>query len=244
VRKLKTAGTTRGVLLARAASPKARLTYRRGWGSRVVGLFERFAIRTCSEFIRASRRPRKLAPRRERRESTCRRHSGWRELRNESGGVPVANLTLRDADDLPPWRRFSKHSQAHRPLTRSASELMWMPYSIKTRRPVAVILDIENIDSDVLPDQLMRTSVSFAEPASGPHATDDPIERARRQDRLQRAEATFESLPFDHAAARVWDDLRSRPCRWQKTTRRPRYRPSDRRGRPFRTSAALHTQPG
>ena len=82
-----------------------------------------------------------------------------------------------------------------------------------TRRPVSVILDIENIDSDVLPDQLMRTSVSFAEPASGPHATDDPIERARRQDRLQRAEATFESLPFDHAAARVWDDLRSRPCR-------------------------------
>jgi hypothetical protein len=68
---------------------------------------------------------------------------------------------------------------------------MWTPYSIKTRRPVAVILDIENIDSDVLPDQLMITSVSLAELASGPHATNDPIERARRQNRLQRAEATL-----------------------------------------------------
>jgi hypothetical protein len=32
---------------------------------------------------------------------------------------------------------------------------MWTPYSIKTRRPVSVVLDIENIDSDVLADQLM-----------------------------------------------------------------------------------------
>ena len=42
-----------------AASPKARLTSRRGCGSRVVGLFGRFAIRARSEFVRASMRPRR-----------------------------------------------------------------------------------------------------------------------------------------------------------------------------------------
>jgi predicted nucleic acid-binding protein len=44
----------------------------------------------------------------------------------------------------------------------------------------------------------------MAELAAGPHATTDPAERARRQDRLQRAEATFEAMPFDVAAARTY----------------------------------------
>jgi predicted nucleic acid-binding protein len=42
----------------------------------------------------------------------------------------------------------------------------------------------------------------MAELAAGPHTTADPAERARRQDRLQRAEATFEPLPLDAAVAR------------------------------------------
>ena len=40
--------------------------------------------------------------------------------------------------------------------------------------------------------------------AAGPHATGDPLERARRQDRLQRAEATFEPLPLDSLVARAY----------------------------------------
>ena len=36
------------------------------------------------------------------------------------------------------------------------------------------------------------------------HATDDADERARRQERLQRVEATFDPLPFDGAAARAY----------------------------------------
>jgi hypothetical protein len=44
----------------------------------------------------------------------------------------------------------------------------------------------------------------MAELAAGPHATGDPAERARRQDRLQRAEATFEPLPVDAAVARAY----------------------------------------
>lgn len=44
----------------------------------------------------------------------------------------------------------------------------------------------------------------MAELAAGPHATSDPEERARRQDRLQRAEAAFDPLPFNVEAARAY----------------------------------------
>ena len=44
----------------------------------------------------------------------------------------------------------------------------------------------------------------MAELAAGPHATRDTAERARRQDRLQRAEATFDPPPFDGDAARAY----------------------------------------
>lgn len=47
-------------------------------------------------------------------------------------------------------------------------------------------------------------AITLAELAAGPHATADPDERARRQDRLQRAEATFDALPFDTEAARAY----------------------------------------
>jgi len=46
--------------------------------------------------------------------------------------------------------------------------------------------------------------LTMAELAAGPHATRDTAERARRQDRLQRAEATFDPLPFDGDAARAY----------------------------------------
>lgn len=42
-----------------------------------------------------------------------------------------------------------------------------------------------------------------ASPA-GPHAASDADERGRRQDRLQRAEAAFDPLPFDGEAARAY----------------------------------------
>ena len=44
----------------------------------------------------------------------------------------------------------------------------------------------------------------MAELAAGPHASADTDERARRQDRLQRAEAAFDPLPFDSEAARAY----------------------------------------
>jgi predicted nucleic acid-binding protein len=47
----------------------------------------------------------------------------------------------------------------------------------------------------------------MAELAAGPHAAGDSAERAQRQDRLQRAEATFHPLPFDSAAARAYGHI-------------------------------------
>ena len=46
--------------------------------------------------------------------------------------------------------------------------------------------------------------MTLAELAAGPHATSDPAERASRQDRLQRAEATFDPLPLDESVARAY----------------------------------------
>jgi predicted nucleic acid-binding protein len=68
----------------------------------------------------------------------------------------------------------------------------------------SVVIDLERIDPEELPTELAVSAVTLAELAAGPHATVDPAERARRQDRLQRAEATFDPLPFDVAAGRSY----------------------------------------
>jgi predicted nucleic acid-binding protein len=68
----------------------------------------------------------------------------------------------------------------------------------------SVVIDLERIDPAALPGELAISAITLSELAAGPHATDDPAERARRQDRLQRTEATFEPLPFDAGAARAF----------------------------------------
>jgi predicted nucleic acid-binding protein len=68
----------------------------------------------------------------------------------------------------------------------------------------SVVIDLERIDVGDLPGELAVSAITMAELAAGPHATTDPAERARRQDRLQRAEATFEPLPVDTAVARAY----------------------------------------
>jgi len=71
----------------------------------------------------------------------------------------------------------------------------------------SVIISLENIAPESLPAELAISAVTLAELAAGPHATDDLPERARRQDRLQRVESTFDPLPFDEAAARAYGRL-------------------------------------
>ena len=68
----------------------------------------------------------------------------------------------------------------------------------------SVVIDLDRIDAADLPAELAVSAVTMAELAAGPHATSDREERARRQDRLQRAEATFDPLPVDAAVARAY----------------------------------------
>ena len=68
----------------------------------------------------------------------------------------------------------------------------------------SVVVDLEQLTPDHLPIEVAISSLTLAELAAGPHATDDPGERARRQDRLQRAEAAFDAIPFDGEAARAY----------------------------------------
>ncbi len=77
------------------------------------------------------------------------------------------------------------------------------------RRPqglldTSVIIDLERLDQSLLPIESAVSAITMAELAAGPHATQDPDERARRQDRLQRAEAVFDPLPFDAEASRAY----------------------------------------
>ncbi len=68
----------------------------------------------------------------------------------------------------------------------------------------SVVIDLDRIDPTLLPETLAISAVTMAELAAGPHATDDPPERARRQERLQRAERAFDPLPVDAAVARSY----------------------------------------
>ena len=68
----------------------------------------------------------------------------------------------------------------------------------------SVLIDLDRIDPDRLPEESAVAAVTLAELAAGPHATRDEDERARRQDRLQWAATTWDPLPFDTDAARVY----------------------------------------
>ena len=68
----------------------------------------------------------------------------------------------------------------------------------------SVVIDLDMVDPEHLPLECAVSAMTMAELAAGPHATTDSAERARRQDRLQRAEATFEPLPVDGEVARAY----------------------------------------
>jgi predicted nucleic acid-binding protein len=68
----------------------------------------------------------------------------------------------------------------------------------------SVVIDHDVIDPQILPDESAISAITLAELAAGPHATDNSDERARRQDRLHWATATWDPLPFDDEGARVY----------------------------------------
>jgi predicted nucleic acid-binding protein len=71
----------------------------------------------------------------------------------------------------------------------------------------SVVIDHDIIDPALLPDESAISAVTLAELAASPHATHDEQERARRQDRLQWATATWDALPFDADDARLYGRL-------------------------------------
>ena len=62
-------------------------------------------------------------------------------------------------------------------------------------------------DAALLPDEPLITAVSLAELSVGPLVARDERERAARQAHLQQAEADFDPLPFDAAAARAFGQV-------------------------------------
>ena len=68
----------------------------------------------------------------------------------------------------------------------------------------SVVIDLDVIAPDDLPDAASVSAITVAELSAGPHATDDPAERARRQDRLQQLESWVEPVPFDGDCARAY----------------------------------------
>ena len=68
----------------------------------------------------------------------------------------------------------------------------------------SVVIGREQVDPRRLPAEISISTLTLAELTSGPLATSDDLERARRQERLQRFEAGVESLDFTPGCARAY----------------------------------------
>jgi predicted nucleic acid-binding protein len=79
-------------------------------------------------------------------------------------------------------------------------------------------------DPSVLPDVPLISAITLAELSVGPLVTDDEAERARRLANVQQAEADFDPLPFDAAAARAFGQVASS---FRRSGRKPAARALD-----------------
>jgi predicted nucleic acid-binding protein len=68
----------------------------------------------------------------------------------------------------------------------------------------SVVIDLELLSPGDLPIELAVSAITMAELATGPEAALDSEERARRISLIQHAEDTFDQLPFELSAARVY----------------------------------------
>lgn len=88
----------------------------------------------------------------------------------------------------------------------------------------SIIAAVRLYEPAELPDRMLITAVTLGELSYGPHATDDPAKRASRVAVLQHAEATFDPLPYDQSAARLYGQI----CAAVRVAgRQPRKRASD-----------------
>jgi len=88
----------------------------------------------------------------------------------------------------------------------------------------SIIAALGLYDPADLPETFLITAITLGELSYGPHATDDSRKRAGRVAVLQYVESTFESLPYDQHAARLYGQI----CAAVRTAgRQPRKRTSD-----------------
>ncbi|HLB44339.1 MAG TPA: type II toxin-antitoxin system VapC family toxin [Candidatus Limnocylindrales bacterium] len=64
-------------------------------------------------------------------------------------------------------------------------------------------------DRSVLPEATLISAITLAELSVGPLVASDDEERVARQAELQEAEASFDAIPFDAAAARAFAGVAS-----------------------------------
>ena len=87
-----------------------------------------------------------------------------------------------------------------------------------------IIAALRLYDPSGLPETILITAVTLGELSFGPHATGDSVKRAGRVAVLQHVEATFDPLPYDAGAARLYGQI----CAAVRVTgREPRKRASD-----------------
>lgn len=107
-------------------------------------------------------------------------------------------------------------SEALRASTTRSSGRTSTATSIRTLRPVtdlpgdrglldtSVVVDLQDLDLSLFPSEVAISTLTLAELSVGPHAANDDLERARRQQHLQHVEACFEALPFEPRCARAF----------------------------------------
>jgi tRNA(fMet)-specific endonuclease VapC len=79
-------------------------------------------------------------------------------------------------------------------------------------------------DTSALPSEPLITSITLAELSVGPLVAKTDVERAARQAHLQQAEADFDPIPFDAAAARSFGQV---AASLQRAGRKPAARAYD-----------------
>jgi tRNA(fMet)-specific endonuclease VapC len=79
-------------------------------------------------------------------------------------------------------------------------------------------------DASSLPDVVLISAVTLAELSVGPLVAADDAERARRLAQVQQAEADFDPIPFDAAAARAFGLVASS---YRRSGRKPAARSFD-----------------
>lgn len=157
-----------------------------------------------------------------------------RELRNDGGrimraldegrsfvptrnSVPEGELRPLRRQRMVDTRLVSEMSAAPHASTANCSSATSTTASIRVLSPVperlgsglldtSVDINLDRIDPEQLPRKVAVSAITMAELAAGPAATLDLAERARRKDRLQRAEAAPEPIPFGSEAARAYGE--------------------------------------